>query len=42
MNRREIVEMEIENFILYFTSDDKERADMMEVLKVFMDEVYNI
>ena len=30
----------VENFILYYTSDDKERERMFEVLKDFMNEVY--
>ena len=34
------VEMEIDNFILYYTSDDKEREDMQKVAEDFMNEIY--
>jgi len=30
---RESIKREIENFIIYFTSDDKEREDMMKSLE---------
>lgn len=40
MEKKEIVSIEIMNFINYFTSDDKEREDMYEVLDDFMKEVY--
>ena len=40
MEEKERIEMEIDNFILYFTSDDIEREQMRETLKVFMKEVF--
>ena len=38
--KSEIIKQEIENYILYFTSDDKERQQMQQVLEDFMAEVY--
>jgi len=37
---REYIKGQIENYILYFTSDDKERKQMLNVLEDFMEEVY--
>lgn len=36
----ENIESEIDNFIIYFTSDEKERTSMRKVLKDFMRECY--
>jgi hypothetical protein len=43
MNKQEIrnrVDIEIDNFILYYTSDDKEREKMREVADNFIEDVY--
>lgn len=43
MNKTDLknrVESEIDNFILFYTSNDKEREEMREVLQDFMNEVY--
>ena len=37
---RTVVNSEIENFILYWTSDDKERERMLKARDDFMREVY--
>jgi len=38
--RKDLVDMEIENFILYWTSSEEERVQMRTVLIYYMDEVY--
>jgi len=39
-SKKEIAEMEIDNFIIFYTSDDKERESMRAVLKNYMREGY--
>jgi len=34
------IRQEIENYILFYTSDEEERQKMLKVLNDFMDEVY--
>lgn len=38
MNEGLDIELELENFILYYTSDDKERDNMRKVLKNYLKE----
>lgn len=40
MKQKELIKCEIENFILYFTSDDTERQRMSECLDEYMREVF--
>jgi hypothetical protein len=40
MEQREIIAMEIDNFILYFTSSDSERKQMQRAAQDYMEEVY--
>ena len=37
---RNNIQAEIENFILYFTSDEKERKEMAECLNDYFEEVW--
>jgi len=39
-NKKQLAEMEIDNFIIFWTSDEKERSDMRAVLKDYMREGY--
>jgi hypothetical protein len=39
-SKKEIARMDIDNFIIFYTSDDKEREQMRAVLKDYMREGY--
>ena len=39
-SKKETAKMDIDNFIIFYTSDDKERADMRAVLEDYMREGY--
>lgn len=40
MEKKELVSQEIENFIIYWTTDEKERKEMKETLGDFLNEVF--
>lgn len=42
MKQEELVTIEIMNFINFWTSDDKEREKMNEVLNDYMKEVFEV